>query len=236
MKDGCREHAGVKVLVIEDDRSLREGLAMNLRLNGYETIMAADGESGMKAAFDARPDLIVLDIMLPGWTGTEILGELRSRGENVPVLILSARNTTPDKIEGLRTGADDYMTKPFDLSELIARIEALLRRRGAAGDGVPSLVLGDILVDRAARLVTRRGKAVALSAKEFELLCLLAASPGRVFTRDGILEKVWGWDYEGTARTVDNFVVSLRRKLKISRPGGVRIATVRGVGYRLEVA
>jgi DNA-binding response OmpR family regulator len=136
------------ILVVEDDRALRHGLAMNLELHGYHVITAADGETGMQLAFDARPQLIILDIMLPGWNGLEILDELRKRGEKVPVLILSARSTTPDKVAGLSLGADDYMVKPFDLPELIARIEVMLRRQHATEQNQPVLTVGEIAIDR----------------------------------------------------------------------------------------
>jgi two-component system alkaline phosphatase synthesis response regulator PhoP len=223
------------ILVIEDDRSLREGLAMNLRLCGYDARVAADGEAGMHMAFDVRPDLIVLDIMMPCWSGLDILEALRKRGEDVPVLILSARDTTPDKVRGLKLGADDYMTKPFDLPELIARVEAMLRRRHAEAETLPPLSFGEVTIDRVAREVLVKGTPVTLSAREFDLLCLLAASPGKVFTRETILERVWGWDYEGTARTVDNFVANLRKKLQASRKSRQHIHTVPRVGYRLDV-
>lgn len=223
------------ILVVEDDRALRNGLAMNLELHGYNVITAPDGEQGMQLAFDARPNLIVLDIMLPGWTGLDILEELRKRGENVPVLILSARDTTPDKVEGLDLGADDYMAKPFDLPELIARIAVMLRRQRSKKQDQPILSIGEIAIDRAARSVAVRGIKTDVSAKEFDILCLLADSPGKVFTREAILEQVWGWDYEGTARTVDNFVASLRKKLGTGRRVRAHIRTVPRVGYKIEV-
>jgi DNA-binding response OmpR family regulator len=223
------------ILVVEDDRSLREGLAMNLRSEGYDILTAADGEEGMRMAFEARPDLIVLDIMMPCWTGLDILDELRKRGEEVPVLVLSARNTTPDKVRGLNVGADDYMTKPFDLPELIARVRAMLRRPHAEGQTLPDLSVGDLTIDRAGRCVRVRDRTIALTAREFDLLCLLAASPGQVFTREAILERVWGWDYDGTERTVDNFVASLRKKLRVRRQASAYIRTLPRVGYSLEV-
>ena len=223
-----------RLLVVEDDRSLREGLAMNLRLQGYQVLTAADAEEGLRQACDARPALIVLDLMLPGGSGLEILQELRRRGQNAPVLILSARNATADKIQGLKLGADDYLAKPFDLRELLARVEALLRRRRAELKSAPRLRCGDLVIDRAARTVLAGGQPLQLSAKEFDLLCLLAAAPGQVFTRETILERVWGWDYEGTARTVDNFVASLRKKLEGGRRPAARIRTAPRVGYKLE--
>ena len=223
------------ILVVEDDRALRDGLAMNLRLHGYEVLTAADGEEGMRMAFDARPGLIVLDIMMPGWTGLDILEELRKRGNSVPVLVLSARGTTPHKVEGLSLGADDYMAKPFDLPELLARIDVMLRRQRREQETMPPLSFGNVTVDRAARAVRVGDREIELSAKEFDLLCLLGASPGQVFTRETILERVWGWDYEGTPRTVDNFVASLRKKLRTGRHASKLIRTVPGVGYALDV-
>jgi two-component system, OmpR family, alkaline phosphatase synthesis response regulator PhoP len=237
MSTTSQNPAGKKdlVLVVEDDRSLREGLAMNLRMEGYEVLTAADGEEGMRMAFEAQPALLVLDIMMPCWSGMDILQELRKRGDRVPVLILSARHTTADKVEGLQQGADDYMTKPFDLPELIARIKVMLRRRNAERQSLPALAIGELSIDRSARSVRARGRPVELSAKEFDLLCLLAESPGQVFTREVILERLWGWDYDGTARTVDNFVASLRKKLQAGRRSLDCIRTVPRVGYKLDV-
>ena len=140
------------ILVIEDDRALRDGLVLNFELQGYQVVAAADGEDGMRKAFDLRPDLIVLDIMLPGWSGLDILSELRSRQQDVPVLILSARGTTDNKVEGLSIGADDYLAKPFELPELLARVEAMLRRRRADQPTQPILIFGRVTVDQDHRL------------------------------------------------------------------------------------
>lgn len=206
---------------------------MNLRTEGYDILTAADGEDGMRMAFDARPDLILLDLMLPGWTGWDILEELRKRGEATPVLVLSARDATPDKVRGLNEGADDYLTKPFDRSELMARVRAMLRRHGNKEQTESAWSFGDLTIDRAGRSVTVRGNAIELTAREFDLLCLLASAPGRVFTREAILERVWGWDYEGSERTVDNFVANLRKKLRVGRRS-LSIRTLPRVGYSLE--
>jgi len=222
------------ILVVEDDPSLRQGLAMNFRLRGYQVLTARDGDEGMRKAFDARPDLVVLDIMLPGFSGLDILDELRERGEAVPVLILSARGTLEHKVEGLGLGADDYLSKPFELPELLARVEALLRRRRTDLENRPPLAYGDVVIELAARRVTRAGKEIALSAKEFDLLCLLARAQGQTFSRDTILERVWGWGFEGTPRTVDNFVMSLRRKLEDNPASPRHLRTIRQVGYRLD--
>jgi len=218
------------ILIVEDDRALRDGLALNLRLEGYQTLTASDGNEGVRMAFETRPDLIVLDIMMPGLTGLDILEELREQGERVPALILSARDTTPDKVEGLKLGADDYLTKPFDLPELLARIEVMLRRQRAEQAALPDLRFDDIVIHQAARQVTVTQERVDLSAKEFDILCLLASSPGQVFTRGTILQRVWGWSYEGTERTVDNFVASLRKKLGTKE----LIKTVPGLGYKFD--
>lgn len=222
------------VLVIEDDRALREGLAMNLRMEGYSVLAAANGDEGMKMAFDANPDLIVLDIMMPSWSGLDILEELRKQDKKMPVLILSARNSTTNKVEGLNLGADDYMTKPFDLNELIARIQAMLRREKSKDKDAPELRVGDIVIYPSSRIVHISGRETDLSAKEFDLLRLLAESPDKVFTRETILRHVWGWDYEGTERTVDNFVANLRKKLNSDKRPNRIIITVPRVGYKLS--
>lgn len=229
-----RPGGGETVLVVEDDRSLREGLAMNFRLRGYRVLTAATGDEGLRAAFDGHPDLVVLDLMLPGVDGLGILEELRGREVDVPVLILSARDRLQDKVRGLEIGADDYMTKPFQLPELVARVEALLRRRRSGRRAATALGFGDVHIDPEARRVTVRGAEVPLSAREFDLLALLAGSPGRAFTREAILEKVWGWSFEGTARTVDNFIRSLRQKVEADPAQPRHLVTVRHVGYRLE--
>jgi two-component system, OmpR family, alkaline phosphatase synthesis response regulator PhoP len=222
------------VLVIEDDRALRRGLAMNFELHGFRVLTAADGNEGIKLAFDSNPDLIVLDIMLPGFSGLEILTELREKGRDVPVLVLSARGTTDNKIEGLGLGADDYLAKPFALSELFARVESLLRRRRAEMKKNPQLQRGDLLIDLAGRRVTRRGNDVELSAKEFDLLALLAGSAGKAFRRADILDRVWGFGFEGTTRTVDNFILSLRQKIEADPAKPALIKTVRQVGYKFD--
>lgn len=233
-EDTPPEGRGETILVVEDDRSLREGLAMNFELRGYRVLAAADGEAGVQLAFDERPDLIVLDLMLPGFDGLEILSQLREKEIDVPVLILSARGQVSDKVDGFRLGADDYVTKPFQLPELIARVEGMLRRRRRLRAALGTVVFGEIVVDPAARKVRRAGREVALLAKEFDLLSLLAGHPGRPFSRETILDRVWGWGFEGTTRTVDNYVHALRRKLEADPARPRHIKTVRQVGYRLD--
>ncbi|MDJ0764926.1 MAG: response regulator transcription factor [Myxococcota bacterium] len=222
------------ILVVEDDKALRDGLAMNLELQGFNVITAADGDDGMKQAFNDDVDLILLDIMLPGWSGLDILSELRDKNCDVPVLILSARDRTKEKIEGLEIGADDYVTKPFELPELLARVEAMLRRRRANLKAEKTLSFGDVVIEPGMRRVVVRGRQTELSAREFDLLLLLARSPGRPFTRETILDRVWGWDFEGTARTVDNFIMALRQKIEVNPSHPKYLKTVRRVGYKLD--
>jgi DNA-binding response OmpR family regulator len=222
------------ILVVEDDRSLREALAMNFELRGYRVLTAADGETGARLAFDERPDLIVLDLMLPGLDGFEILGQLREKEVDVPVLILSARGQLSDKVNGFRLGADDYVTKPFQLPELIARVERMLRRRNRRRATQGTIAFGEIVVDPAARTVQRAGREVTLLAKEYDLLYLLASNPGHPFSRETILDRVWGWGFEGTTRTVDNYILALRQKLEAKPARPRHIKTVRQVGYRLD--
>lgn len=225
---------GSSILIIEDDKALRDGLAMNFKMRGYKVLTAQDGEEGMARAFDLNPDLIILDIMLPGWSGLDILTELRRRESSVPVLVLSARDTTANKIEGLELGADDYLTKPFELKELIARVEAMLRRRRMEIPDRREITFGDVTIQLQERTVAVDGALVELSTKEFDLLCLFALAPGRPFTRDYILDRIWGWGFDGTARTVDNFIMSLRKKIEKNPASPRYIKTVRQVGYKLE--
>jgi len=222
------------LLVVEDDRSLREGLAMNFQLRGYRVLTAADGDAGVRLAFDERPDLIVLDLMLPGLDGFEILNQLREKEIDVPVLILSARGQVSDKVNGFRLGADDYVTKPFQLPELVARVEGMLRRRRRQRAALGTITFGEIALDPAGRTVQRSGREVALLAKEFDLLYLLASNPGHPFGRETILDRVWGWGFDGSTRTVDNYILALRQKLEVDPSRPRHIKTVRQVGYRLD--
>lgn len=227
---------GETILVIEDNQALREGLLSNFRKHGYRVDSAADGREGMRKAMTTRPDLVVLDLVLPGHHGLDILAELRRNRRMVPVLILSARDRTVDKVEGLENGADDYLAKPFELPELMARVEAMLRRRRADAASDRPATVGPVALDRERRQVFVEGREIELSVKEFGVLDFLAEAPGRPRTREEILDRVWGWDFQGSARTVDNFIVSLRQKLERD-PGRPRhIVTVRGLGYKLVAA
>jgi two-component system alkaline phosphatase synthesis response regulator PhoP len=223
-----------RLLLVEDDTTLRQALSFNLSREGYEVATAADGESALEAARSGRLDLILLDVMLPGMSGVEVLRVLRREGVSTPVIILSAKGDEIDRVVGLQVGADDYVAKPFSRPELLARIEAVLRRERRRSDDAPEpreeLTHGAVRIDVARREVTVDGEPVHLTTKEFDLLAQMAASPGRIFTRDQLLARIWGYDYEGDGRTVDVHVSWLRGKLR-GASGHNYFRTVRGVGY-----
>jgi DNA-binding response OmpR family regulator len=223
-----------RILVVEDDLTLRQVLTFSLGKEGYEVAGASDGESGLSAALGGRFDLILLDLMLPSMSGLEVLRTLRRDGVSTPVIILSAKGAEVDRVVGLKIGADDYVTKPFSRPELLARIEAMLRRQrhdGSEHERRPEqLEIGPLLLDLERRQVTIAGRAEHLTTKEFDLLAYLAANPGRIFTRDQLLSRVWGYDYAGDGRTVDVHLSWLRGKLRRG-DGRNWFRTVRGVGY-----
>ncbi|MBU8894432.1 DNA-binding response regulator [Corallococcus sp. H22C18031201] len=223
-----------RILVVEDDLSILTGLSMNLRFEGYEVLQAQDGRTGLARALDEAPDLMVLDLMLPELNGYEVIRELRQRGRDTPVVVLSARSMETDKILGLNLGADDYVVKPFGLQELLARIKAVLRRRYGGTPAAPSVTFGDVKVDLGLRTVARDGQPVELTAQEFKLLAHFLAHPGRTFTREELLSGAWGYNYEGSARTVDNFMRQLRLKFEPDPEAPRYFLTVRGLGYRFE--
>jgi two-component system alkaline phosphatase synthesis response regulator PhoP len=225
---------GDTVLIVEDDPSIALGLEKNLAYEGYEVLRAGDGETGLEMAVDLRPDLIVLDLMLPGINGFEICRTVRKHDPSVGILILSAKSLEADKLLGLDIGADDYVTKPFSVKELIARVGALLRKKRALEGEHEAFRFGDAEVDFEGRTLRVKGRVVETSRKEFELLRQLVRNRGRVLSRDQILNRVWGYDYYGTPRTIDNFIQKLREKVEDdpSRPNYIR--TVRGVGYRFD--
>ena len=231
-----------KVLIVEDEPTLLETLEYNLIRQGYQVCTAADGPTALEVARRERPDAIVLDIMLPGLDGFEVCRILR-REMSVPILMLTARADEVDRVVGLEMGADDYLTKPFSMRELLARVKALLRRvrldreeLAAAGEdaGPERLIFGDLTIDQARHEVLRQGEPLRLKPKEYELLLFLARNRGIVLSRDLILERVWGWDYNGGSRTVDVHVRWLREKIEPDPANPTRIVTVRGVGYRFE--
>jgi two-component system, OmpR family, alkaline phosphatase synthesis response regulator PhoP len=253
----------LRVLVVEDDEAIASGLAMNLRIEGYEPLIEGDGEEALQRIRRDPPDMIVLDISLPSRNGLSVLSELRAAGDATPVIVLSARQEEFDKVAALRLGADDYVTKPFALAELLARIIAVLRRSGRGslvpnGD-VPADVdergpavngeerrstgvsderrlhrFGTVTVDPATRTVDRAGVAVKLTHLELELLLFFLEHPAQVFSRDQLLREVWGVSHSGSARTVDNFVAQLRAKLEDDPEEPRHFVTVRGSGYRFD--
>jgi two-component system alkaline phosphatase synthesis response regulator PhoP len=220
-----------RILVVEDDLAILSGLSVNLRYEGYEVLQAQDGRTGLKKALDEQPDLLVLDVMLPEMNGYELVRELRRRGCDVPVVIVSAKGGETDKTTGLDLGADDYIVKPFALQELLSRIKAVMRRRFRAGE---SLSFGDNTVDLVSKSATRAGKPVEMTAQEFRLLQHFVTHPGRTFSRDELLSGAWGYDYDGTPRTVDNFVRQLRLKFEPDPDRPRYFLTARGLGYRFE--
>ena len=222
-----------RLLLVEDDATLRQALAFNLTREGYEVASVADGESALEAGRNDRLDLILLDVMLPGMSGVEVLRVLRGEGVTTPVIILSAKGDEIDRVVGLKIGADDYVAKPFSRPELLARIEAVLRRQRREPDAPEArerLTFGAVDIDVDRREVSVAGEPMHLTTKEFDLLAHMAANPGRIFTRDQLLARIWGYDYEGDGRTVDVHVSWLRGKLR-DADGHNYFRTVRGVGY-----
>jgi DNA-binding response OmpR family regulator len=220
-----------RVLLVEDDLSILTGLAINLRYEGFEVLQAQDGQQGLELALSGAPDVLVLDVMLPKLNGYEVVADLRSRGSRLPVIMLSAKGQEEDKIAGLDSGADDYVTKPFGLQELLARIKAALRRSAREPTAVR---FGDVVVDVEAKRATRGGKDVELTAQELRLLIHFVTHPGRAFSREDLLFAAWGMDYQGSARTVDNFMRQLRQKLEPDPEAPIYFVTVRGMGYRFD--
>jgi two-component system, OmpR family, alkaline phosphatase synthesis response regulator PhoP len=225
-----------RILIVEDDESISLGLRMNLEAEGYDVGVATDGEDGLQRAAEGAVDLVILDVMLPRMNGFEVVRQLRSKGSLVPVIMLSARGAEMDKVMGLELGAEDYITKPFGLAELLARVKAVLRRDGLVRKNVDAVVhAGDLLIDSGTRQVTRAGEAVDLTATEFDVLWCLVEAQGRVLSRDEILSRVWGAGHHGTLRTIDNFLLQLRSKLEKDSAEPEHLLTVRGVGYRFKI-
>ena len=223
-----------RVLIVEDERALRVGLQDCLEAEGYRVLTAADGASGLQRALAEKPDLLLLDLMLPKLDGFALCAELRRLGHTLPVLMLTAKGQVEDRVTGLDAGADDYLVKPFSTEELLARIRALLRRAQRPTETPTKLKLGEVEIDLARQTARRGRKPIHLTAKEFAMLRLLAATPGEPVTRERFLDVVWGCTAFPTTRTVDNHVASLRAKLE-PRPDAPRwLKTVHGVGYKLE--
>jgi DNA-binding response OmpR family regulator len=232
------------ILIVEDELSLQETLAYNLQKQGYTVETAGDGRTGLETARRLKPDLILLDIMLPQLNGVEVCKTLRREGFQPPVIMLTARDDEIDRVVGLEIGADDYVTKPFSMRELIARVKAQLRRTETIREeldklkinapGQDTLIFGDLTVNRTRREVTIDATPLAIKPQEYDLLLFFAEHKGQMLSREFILERVWGWDYVGDSRTVDVHVRWLRQKIEKDAANPVRIVTVRGGGYRFE--
>ena len=220
------------VLIVEDDPTMLRGLKDNFEFAGYKVLTAAEGEAGLQTALDARPDLILLDIMLPKINGYEICQILRKQKLDMPIIMLTAKGEESDIVLGLNLGADDYVTKPFSIRELLARAEAFLRRRRQAEPS--TYAFGALHLDLGARRLTRKGREVRLSPKEFQLLEYFVKRPGRALTRDDILNGVWGYDCFAGPRSVDRFITTLRNKIEPDPAVPIYIHTIREIGYRFE--
>ena len=227
-----------RILLVEDDEALAETLRYNLIREGYSVTWSADGEDALKQASSKNPDLVILDLMLPKLDGFDVCRRIRSE-RDVPILILSARDDETDKVVGLELGADDYVTKPFGLKELLARVRAMIRRaemRRSEPDAPDdtSLVAGDLTVDIGSHQVVVGDRQVGLTPKEFELLVHLMRNRGRVVTREMLLDRIWGYEFDGDTRTIDVHIRWLRSKIEVRPDKPSRIITVRGLGYRFE--
>ncbi len=222
-----------RLLVVEDDVTVRETLVLNLKAEGHEVFEAENGEQALRLGRDLKPDLIVLDVMLPVLDGLSVCRLLR-RESDVPIILLTARGTEADRIVGLETGADDYIVKPFSLGEFLARVRAALRRGASARPTVVELSSQDLRLDLVGRRVWRAERELQLAPREFDLLATLMRNKGAVLTRELLLAQVWGMDYSGDTRTVDVHIRWLRQKIEPDPSQPVRITTVRGVGYRFE--
>jgi len=225
-----------RILVVEDERNLAMGLQANLEVEGYEVVVAHTGDAGLTEAAARSPDLIILDLMLPVLDGYQVLAALRARGIETPVIILSARAEEIDKVRGFRAGADDYVTKPFGVMELLLRVQALLRRvNGATPSQRSSWRVGDVEVDSASRVIRRNGTEISLTPRAFELLMALLANADKTVSRHDLLRTVWGYDRSVTTRTVDAHIAELRRKIEENAAEPRHILTVHKVGYRLRL-
>jgi two-component system, OmpR family, response regulator len=225
----------LRVLVVDDEQALTELLSMALRYEGWELRTAADGASAVRTAREFRPDAVVLDVMLPDIDGLEVLRRMRAEQTEVPVLFLTARDAVEDRIAGLTAGGDDYVTKPFSLEEVVARLRGLLRRAGMTAAHTDALlVVGDLTMDEDSREVHRGGDPVPLTATEFELLRYLMRNPKRVLSKAQILDRVWNYDFGGQANVVELYISYLRKKIDAGRPP--MIHTMRGAGYVLKPA
>ncbi|MGB9813142.1 MAG: response regulator transcription factor [Thermovenabulum sp.] len=228
--------ANEKILVVDDEPNILELIKFNLENNGFKVITACNGERVLEMIKAENLDLILLDVMLPGVDGFELCKIIRRKNEtsDIPIILITAKSEEIDKILGLEIGADDYITKPFSVRELIARVKAVLRRADKKDKNEKIIKISDIIIDVDKHEVTVKGKKIELTPKEFELLKLFALNPGRVFSRDYLLEKIWGYDYLGDTRTVDVHIRHLRQKIEENSDETNYIETVRGVGYKFK--
>jgi DNA-binding response OmpR family regulator len=222
-----------KILIIEDDSTLLQGLVETLQFHGFETVSAHDGRLGLELVERQHPDLIVLDIMLPGIDGYEICKQVRRHDENTPILMLTARDRESDKLLGFELGADDYLTKPFSLKELVARVQALLKRTALEKDAPATVRIGDAEVLFRRFEIRRGGKTLEITPKENAILRLLVAQSPEVVSRDRIMDRVWGDEYDPSPRTIDNFILKLRQKIERDPSRPEHLLTVHGAGYKL---
>lgn len=230
---GAAERA--RVLVVEDDPSIAMGLQINLEKEGYLVSVSTDGEHALTVIDEQRPDLIILDVMLPKRNGLEVLHTIRARGLLMPVIVLSARTSEMDKVTGLELGAEDYVAKPFSLAELLARVKAALRRAQLhAPPKARQITFGVFVVDADAREIRREGQPIEMTQTEYDVLLCLLETRGKALSREEILRRVWGPNHHGTLRTVDNFVQQLRAKIEDDPQAPRYLHTVRGIGYRLD--
>ena len=224
-----------RVLIVEDERAIVEIVKFNLQREGYDVLEALDGETGLELAKTGDPDLVLLDVMLPKMNGFDVCANLRASGSVVPVIMLTAREEESDKVFGLEAGADDYITKPFSMRELLARVKANIRRRaldaGTRAEAENLLQHGDLTVDLQSVSVKKNGTAIEVTQKEFDLLTCLFTNPGKVFTREELMSKVWNYDYFGDMRTVDVTIRRLREKIEDDPGSPCHILTKRGAGY-----
>jgi two-component system alkaline phosphatase synthesis response regulator PhoP len=220
-----------RILIVDDEPEMIRGLEDNLRFEGYQTVSAPDGKRGLALALSEAPDLILLDIMMPGMSGWDMCRELRQKGIDIPVIMLTARGEEADRVLGLELGADDYVAKPFSLRELLARVRAVLRRPGPRLK-LEEIAFGDVRLHLRARQAFKAGTEVRLTRKEFDLLQYLVGHRGEVVTRDRLLDEVWGYDQYPTTRTVDTHILRLRQKFEKDPEHPVFILTVHGQGYR----
>jgi len=221
-----------RIVIVEDDATILRGLADNLRYESYDVLTATDGETGDQLIRDKRPDLVVLDLMLPRSSGYEVCRRLRSSGVNTPILMLTARGEETDRILGLDLGADDYVTKPFSVLEVLARVRALLRRTGGLKNKVDELRFDDVVIDFRSYEAKKGARVIEMTRKEFSLLQVLASRAGEVVTREDLLADIWGYDSSTTTRTIDTHVASLRAKLEQNPSEPRRLQTIHGVGYK----